>query len=237
MKKEEITTITDFINKILECSESIIKNIYKNQKNKTQAVSNIIFPKYSNREDTKNDKTDSDGILRVSEEELKQVFIEQLLNKIKGTGWHYSVETPTHFRYKSPKSEDGPCITNKKENPSSKSGRIDLTIHDSNENPIAFIEFKYRSLSGKKEKDLLFDVIKLIAESQYEQTQNNNHCVGYSIHLIENQRQETTNFQSYITKARDIINETSPDFKVEADSQELSETIMYRTCKLFDEDK
>lgn len=108
--------------------------------------SRIIFPKYSN------------GQLRISEQELRFVFVEQLNREINDK-WlvYYSVETPTISKYRL-SGKDAPKPDN-----SGRSANFDLVIHDENYNRIALIEFKannadrhdhnkdFKKLSNKEE--------------------------------------------------------------------------------------
>ena len=108
--------------------------------------SRILFPKYSG------------GKVRISEQELRFIFVEQLLNpKLKTAEyneivkqWHYSVETPTHFKYRSAQNGNEPSIGRGRN-----SGKIDLTLYeDSNsDKPIVFIEFKHGNLSPKNREE------------------------------------------------------------------------------------
>lgn len=103
--------------------------------------SRIIFPKYRN------------GQLRISEQELRFVFIEHLNLEIKG-GWNvfYSVETPTMDKYLFTDKKK-PCISQK-----GKSANFDLVIHDNKYNRIALLEFKANNTS---KRDHLKDFVKL----------------------------------------------------------------------------
>lgn len=116
----------------------VLKKVYKTQKENTPQENNdgnesrIIFPK-------KRDET-----TRISEQELRFVFVEQLNNEIKGDSlcgekWdvYYSVETPTGEKY---------GFTSR----SKESGNIDLVIHDAAKfRRIALIEFKANNRDAK----------------------------------------------------------------------------------------
>lgn len=90
----------------------------------------LVFATYSN------DKR------RVSEQELRFVFVEQLQQILQDYDLYYSVETPTKSRYLF--SEKGknvePCISDR-----GKSASFDLTIKDSNGNNVAILEFKAKN--------------------------------------------------------------------------------------------
>ena len=88
--------------------------------------SRLIFPCYSN------------GERRVSEQELRFLFVEQLNAYCRETGWKafYSVETPTILKYRFPKKEDPKQIED------GRSAMIDLCIHNEKGARICLIEFK-----------------------------------------------------------------------------------------------
>ncbi len=129
------------------------------------AGSRLLFPR-KRKENT-----------RISEQELRFVFVEQLNKEIQ-TGWdvYYSVETPTEggyvdFSTKSPKRDD-------KEG---RSGCIDMVIHDSTGKRICMIEFK---ANNPEIPDYAKDFCKL-----------NNEGVdyGYFLQIVESSRSDTKN--------------------------------------------
>ncbi len=91
-----------------------------------EAGSKLIFPCYSN------------GERRVSEQELRFLFVEQFNVYCKETGWKafYSIETPTRLKYRFPKKEAPEQIED------GRSAMIDLCIHDEKGARICLIEFK-----------------------------------------------------------------------------------------------
>ncbi len=124
-----------------ECIEEIIRNTfeaiqdaYNYQKENApkldspyrQRLSRIVFPQ--KRDDT----------TRISEQELRFVFVEQLNKKID-EGWdvYYSVETPTRGAYKGFCKGGTPEI-----NENGRSGVFDLVIFSNELKRIALIEFK-----------------------------------------------------------------------------------------------
>ena len=139
---------------VVKRSFEVLRKVYQTQKenapqdNNNETGSRIIFPK-------KRDKT-----TRISEQELRFVFVEQLNNEIKGDGncgekWdvYYSVETPTSEKY---------GFTS----PSKESGNIDLVIHDAAKfRRIALIEFK---ANNRKAKEYQKDFEKLTNEKKGE---------------------------------------------------------------------
>lgn len=95
----------------------------------------ILFPYYRS------------GKRRISEQELRQQFIEEVRRTYPS--WYYSVETPTascyDFKHGVDATEEG------------RSARFDLTLYDEQRHPIAFIEFKAhgRTTQPNYEKDFL----------------------------------------------------------------------------------
>ena len=90
----------------------------------------LVFATYSN------DKR------RVSEQELRFVFVEQLQQILQDYDLYYSVETPTKSRYlfSEKRKYVEPCISDR-----GKSASFDLTIKDSNGNNVAILEFKAKN--------------------------------------------------------------------------------------------
>ena len=127
--------IKNIINEITTKTFEVLKNVYANQKEGHEFTqgdngSRLIFPHYST--------VYRDGETRISEQELRFVFIEQFNaycaeNNLK---LFYSVETPTEYKYtftdkNNPhKDDDG------------QSAMFDLCIHNENLERIALVEFK-----------------------------------------------------------------------------------------------
>ena len=95
--------------------------------------SRIMFPIYR------------DSQRRVSEQELRFVFVEQVQNLLKEYDYFYSVETPTNSKYvfSENKKYVKPYVAT--ESGSGRSASFDLSIVDKNGNTIAIIEFKAKS--------------------------------------------------------------------------------------------
>jgi hypothetical protein len=90
MGKEEVKK---HVQDILKETFKILKEKYKAQKNTESNIdegSRIIFP---------TNYTDKNS-LRISEQELRFVFVEQLNKILAKNNWYYSVETPTKWYYK-----------------------------------------------------------------------------------------------------------------------------------------
>ena len=105
-------------------------------------LSRIVFPK-------KRDET-----TRISEQELRCVFVEQLNKKIN-EGWDvfYSVETPTCDAYKGFCRGETP-----RQDESGRSGEFDLVIFNNRLERIALIEFKANNASNHEH---MKDFVKL----------------------------------------------------------------------------
>ena len=132
--------IKEHIDKIITNSFKVLEAVYKEQFEPKSNIagtphlehvgSRLIFPKYS--------KTYRNAEIRLSEQELRFIFVEQFNEYCRENElhWYYSVETPTENRYlfkeqKKPKRDEG-----------GRSGEFDLTIHDEYFKRIALIEFK-----------------------------------------------------------------------------------------------
>ena len=137
--------IKDAIDYIIDKSFEVIKNVYKFQKesesiNEQKSLSGIesriIFPKYSKIH--KDEEKERD---RISEQELRFIFVEQLNKVAKQYDLYYSVETPTKNAYVFSKDKGGPKI----DNDNGVSARTDLVIHKIDNDKfrrVALIEFK-----------------------------------------------------------------------------------------------
>ena len=140
-----------------ECIEEIIRNTFeaiqdaynyqtenapKLDSPNRQRLSRIVFPQ--KRDDT----------TRISEQELRFVFVEQLNKKID-EGWdvYYSVETPTYGAYSGFSNGETP-----KRDEKGRSGEFDLVIFDNRLKRIALIEFKANNAS---EHEHIKDFVKL----------------------------------------------------------------------------
>ena len=135
MTKDEKFKISVHISTIIQYTFQALKDAYDHQKEgydcePKMSLSRIVFPKYS------------DGETRLSEQELRFVFVD-IFNKYCAShflNWYYSVETPTVYKYKF--SDKGHKIEPVRDDENGQSAMIDLSIHDSKLNRIALIEFK-----------------------------------------------------------------------------------------------
>lgn len=203
-----IMNIRNIIDQVLVCTKAILES----QINKCTELkcshelcsgsdSHLMIPAYS-----------AGQVLRISEQELRFIFVEQLSKVIAKERLYYSVETPTKNRYRfSPtknKIENVKCdplnfgvsqyvATGIQLNEDNKklfvSANIDLVLHDEKGERIALIEFKgNESTISNYTKDFL----KLAYEEKEQ-------CLKYFIQVLsKNQRNETyKTIQKVIDKA------------------------------------
>lgn len=134
MTKEEIKK---HINAIIEITFEALKDVYDNQKEEDNKkyhypkYSRIIFPKYSSSDNT-----------RLSEQELRFIFVEKFNQYCKANNLDlfYSVETPTEYKYKF--SNDGHKIEPIRDDVHGQSAMVDMAIHNAKFQRIALVEFK-----------------------------------------------------------------------------------------------
>lgn len=217
---KDLNNVKSVVNNIIKETFTALQTVYQKQNNDLQ----IIFPEYASH-------NKRSGKIRISEQELRFAFVEVAKKLTKDKGWHYSVETPTYFYYKSARNGNDSCIGG------ARSGKIDLTLYDDSKLPVALIEFKAGSLSVDDEnhcnKALKYDMIKLIAETRHYQ------CLGYSLHLMDNSSY-LKSFDSHLIAATEIIkgskclkefeSEEIKNFNLEI--SELKKYIFYKTCIL-----
>ncbi|WP_337964772.1 hypothetical protein [uncultured Flavobacterium sp.] len=154
---------------ILELSKKVLTRLatLDFEKDGSNSTEQLIFPV----------KIQSDGskeIKRISEQELRVLFIEEF--KIKYPGLYYSIETPTTGKFSFGKTYEDIKVENEGQ----------LASHDMcvfkknsiNYERIMNIEFKHRNSGIKKTGK---DILKLIREEQN----------GAFIHLLENTNSNT----------------------------------------------
>ena len=180
-------TVKSIIEDIISTTFRVITDVYKYQKESKPKIfiippvkSFIIFPEKAK------DDSENDGPDRISEQELRFIFIEQF-NKsetAKENGLFYSIETPTRKFY----CFDGlPRVVDEEEHNKNKgqkgagrSANIDLVIYqkkDDNISRVALIEFKAHNPA---ENDYRKDICKLINEEV------GSDCLKYFIQIINN---------------------------------------------------
>ena len=115
-------------NKIEEIAYVAFERLLKAYESKTEG--GIIFPKYTHGQNK--------GKLRVSEQEMRFAFVEEMRRECPD--WYYSVETPTDKKYL---FKGEPCIIPEEEE-GGQSAQFDLTIYEDSKGDkvLAHIEFK-----------------------------------------------------------------------------------------------
>jgi hypothetical protein len=150
-------TLTEALEQIIIETFDTIDKIYQNRNGEitNSSGSRLIFPCYSNQNKTNQHQ------VRVSEQELRFVFVETFCkycdkNKLN---YYYSIETPSQYKYVfSEKIESGKPLPRKadKYDESPVSARFDMAIHDKDRKIVALVEFKNNeSDSDKYEKDFI----------------------------------------------------------------------------------
>ena len=184
--------IKNRIIEILDKTFAVLDSVYANNDEAsskadfTKAGSRLIFPRYSKRY--------REGVRRISEQELRFLFIEQFTQYCQNpnTQWdaYYSVETPTEWKYKFA-GEDEP---HKTEDGSGQSAMVDVCIHDNTGKRICLIEFK----AGNSEKFCYEkDLVKLAEEGS----------LCFFVQLLESQRSNT--MKSILKKVRPSLGKTN----------------------------
>lgn len=156
------------IDHVLEESFKVLDPVYRNAKSGTpndEPGSRIVFPNKRS------------GEIRVSEQELRFVFVEQLNKYCNEQSWdiRYSVETPTDKPYNFSKNLS--C-----ESPDGRSAMFDLTVYDIDLHPICRIEFKAHN---PEQYSYAKDILKLRTECGDE-------CVGYFVQMLEKEDNGTS---------------------------------------------
>ena len=161
---------------ILDNTFSVLDRCYANNDEAsskadfTKAGSRLIFPRYS--------KKYRGGVRRISEQELRFLFIEQFIKYCQNpeTHWdvYYSVETPTEYKYKF----SGEITPLKTEDGRGHSAMVDVCIHDKNGKRICLIEFK---AGNPEEFCYVKDFVKLNAEEG----------LSFFVQLLESQNKGT----------------------------------------------
>lgn len=155
--------VKNHINAIVENTFKTIIEVYRTQKenkkigNNNNSSSRIIFP-------LKRESKDKKEEFRISEQELRFVFVEEFNKYCSEKEWdaYYSVETPTSKRYDFSNKEN-PC---KVDYPEGQSAMVDFSIFLKDQDKltrVALIEFK--ALNPDKQS-YMKDYVKLLNEDQ-----------------------------------------------------------------------
>jgi hypothetical protein len=177
-------TDKEHIENVILRTFDILKEVYNNQQEleppkqtNKKSRSRILFPMKRGEYGKNRNKTNKPGV-RISEQELRFIFVEQLNIEIgsNGSNWdvYYSVETPTikkyYFKKNPPRCDkDG------------QSANFDLVIHNSFFERIALIEFK---ANNPDIHDYQKDFVKLTNKD--EKGEKNNDILRYFIQFVEN---------------------------------------------------
>lgn len=151
------SNLKDALKEIIKDTFKTIDTIYNNRYGEItdNNRSRLIFPCYSSQNKT------NQNLVRVSEQELRFIFIETFCRycKDKELDYYYSIETPSQYKYVfSEKIESGKPLPRKadKDDESPVSARFDMAIHDKDRKIVALVEFKNNeSDSDKYEKDFI----------------------------------------------------------------------------------
>lgn len=164
MERDEIQR---HIDNIIDMTFAALKDAYTNHKEPkepkepkvSKGGSRIVFPKYSEKY--------RNGDLRLSEQELRFVFVEQFNRYCDSyeLPWFYAVETPTKYKYifsgegSIPRRATETEIKEKK----GESASFDLVIYNEHLERIALIEFKE---GNPLKKEFTKDFLKLKDEGE-----------------------------------------------------------------------
>ena len=165
---KEISDIKDFVKMVVENTFDTLARIYNGGKgiNGEFKGSRLIFPHYK--------KDRAEGI-RVSEQELRFVFVEEFTKLCNDTDndYYYSVETPTEGDYNFSEDANNPHAT---DNGEGQSGNFDMAIHDREGKKVCLIEFKAYNVGREKiEKD----IVKLTNTKE-----GDDNILRYFIHMV-----------------------------------------------------
>lgn len=141
-----IRIIMDYL---IDRTFDVLREVYNNQSEgkgefSSNCGSRIIFPQYRTKEQGETPKT------RVSEQELRFVFVEQFNIIAEKENLYYSVETPTKGTY-SFSNKEKPCADE-----DGRSGEFDMTIFNQMGKRVCLIEFKAHNVEEQNfEKDFV----------------------------------------------------------------------------------
>lgn len=176
--------IDTIITTVYDDTFKILSNLYKresiedpNKKPPKETRTKLIIPKKR------------DGKIRLGEQELRFVFVEQLNQHDDfKNNFYYSIETPTKLKYKftSKKDEDEnfPTII-PDDKDGGESARIDLVIFNTNDKIVALIEFK-----ANNQDDCKTDFLKLCGENT-ETTDEAENISRYFIQILTSANKNT----------------------------------------------
>ena len=180
--------IDDIVKKTIMSSFEILKEL-----NKTgfSEKTKLIIPNYQNNRSEKNEES-----TRVSEQELRFVFVEQLL-KFLPDNFFYSIETPTDRPYRFSEKETGNISPVREEG---QSGNFDLTILNKDKQLVAIVEFKAKSSSPHA-------YAKDFCKLWYSKEGKGKNTYRYFINVFESMNKRTMN--SFVDKITNPNNKHS----------------------------
>lgn len=219
-------TTKEHISAIISRTFEVIQEVYDYQKETREGKEimqkhpsktggcRILFPLKFYKEKDEN---------RISEQELRFIFVEQLNKEIREQNWdvYYSIETPTKGdKYCFPQKGEPYYNEHKKEDGKGDSANFDLVIHDNMSRRIALIEFKSNN-SGNHAKDIL----KLKQEEEIKENplryfieviKNANNGTYESLRKKMEKKGQGTIFRCYsLVKREEISKEILPDEKID----------------------
>ena len=177
--------LKDVIDEVVQRTFNTMTYLYK-KAGKVKTL--LIFPTYT--------RGGNAGSVRVSEQELRQLFIEELTYFVKTNGFelHYSIETPTEDGYKFVEKNPTACEEGR-------SAMFDLAIWR-DEKKVALIEFKSATA---EEFAYLKDLCKLGNKKE-----GSNDVLRYFINIFEGANSGT------VKRIKDILaTAKKPDHPIE----------------------
>lgn len=235
--------LKNFIDCIINKTFEVITEVYPQQKESSEqnftaiesACSFIIFPEKHHNDDEgpDNNSNNSDTIpeVRISEQELRFIFIEQFNKYVKKeNNLFYSIETPTEKYYDFSESGSPTVVDNHKASGKGRAANIDLVIHQKERGKIrrvALIEFKALNPDGD---NYLKDICKLKNE-KYDSD-----CLKYFIQIISTERrcddlQESPTLKNICKKIKGDNNKKKTNSLLSNDKKD-DYKIFYRCCNL-----
>lgn len=156
----ELQELQEHIEIIIKKTFEAIDEVYKINKNPKEEPENskngrLVFPNYRDK-----------SKVRVSEQELRFIFVDQFINYCKENrgvfDYYYSIEVPTDYVYSFPHDNNEAPKVSKLEGKGMKSASIDLAIYArASTKPVAIIEFKKDGCSAH---EIAKDFLKLSVE-------------------------------------------------------------------------
>lgn len=187
LKKE----IKKIINETFVKIDDIYKYNREGEKSLRLSCGRLVFPLYRTK-----------GI-RVSEQELRFLFVEQFCAKAQELNLLYSIETPTEHKYNFTGAEP------KRDDENGKSGCLDLVLHNAETSKrICIIEFKAHNPDEKQYKK---DFLKLKEELSSSGNRYEEDAFGYFVQIVTNTKEKTDPKEGVINTTKKAINDNVSD--------------------------